>query len=169
MKERSFLRRNKRVQLQELTDVVALHKKGEAKIEHLKSKIPDEIAQNMPASQLLAFENAGWILQERASSELSKSVPHAKVFLKPNGSMVLGTNMLSVKFKEDLSEEEANKTLKPYGCQVKRKLTFAPGLFQVAITEEADEDLVDMANRLSNSGLVEFAEPELIEVTGPRS
>jgi len=49
------------------------------------------------------------------------------------------------------------------------RLTFAPGLYQVAVTEQAERDAVDTANELMDSGRVKFAEPVLIEVMGTRS
>lgn len=169
MRERSFVQRNKRVQLRELTDLVALRKE-EAGAETLsESNIPERIAPDVPESQLRAFEKAGWVFQERAASSSGEDAAQAQVFVKSGGRLALGTNVLTLQLKDGVSEEEANAALQPYGCRVIESLSFGPGLFRVAVVDPAQGDVVDVANRLSNSGMVKFAEPELIEVTGPRS
>jgi hypothetical protein len=170
MKERSFVQRNKRVVLRELTDVVAFRKGGESGPAPAIGSTPDLTARGVPAAQVRAFELAGWVFRERPPSELPGGVPQAKVFLKEDGRLALGTNLLTVQFREeDVSEEQANVILQPYGCQVVQRLTFAPGLFQVTVTDQARGDAIEVANQLVASGLVEFAEPQLIEEMGPRS
>lgn len=56
-------------------------------------------------------------------------------------------------------------------CVARRRarLKFAPGLFQVAMTEQAQGDALDVANQLVEAGLATFAEPVLREAIGPRS
>lgn len=164
------VQRNKRVQLQELTDLVATRKQGAQEQTSGASNLAAESAPDVPSSQFNAFERAGWVFQERRPDEDgSASTSHAKVFVKSGGWLALSTNILTVKFKDDLTDEEANARLASYGCRVLDRLTFAPGLFRVALTPQARGDVLDVANELSDSGLVEFTEPEIIEVTGPRS
>jgi hypothetical protein len=169
MRERSFVRRNKRVQMREITDLVALRKEDAGEDAARGGGIPDQLAYDIPQSQLGAFEQAGWVFQERGAGEPAKDKPQAQVFVKSGGRLALCTNMLTVKFPSDLSEEEANRVLSAYGSRVVERLTFAPGLFRAAVTDQTRGDALDVANQLSDSGLVEFAEPELIEMTGPRS
>lgn len=169
MRERSFVQRNKRVQMREITDLVALRREDADKATARESSIPEEIASDIPKSQLGAFEQAGWVFQERGSGEFAEDRPQAQVFVKSGGRLALGTNILTIKFRDDLSEEEANEKLQPYECRVAERLTFAPGLFRVAVVDPAKGDALDVANQLLDSELVEFAEPELIEMTGHRS
>jgi len=169
MRERSFVQRNKRVQLWELTDVVALREEDDTQRSHRKSHIPKAIPADVPASQWHAFEKAGWVFQERSSGELPEGVPQTKVFVKPGGRVVLGTNQLTIQLPNDPSEEQTNRLLQPYGCRVVERLKFAPGLFQVALAEQAQGDALDVANQLVEAGLATFAEPVLIEAIGPRS
>ena len=135
MRERSFVQRNKRVQLWELTDVVALRERDDTRRSRHKRHIPTAIAADVPASQWHAFEKAGWVFQERSAGELPTGVPQAKVFVKPGGRVVLGTNQLTIQLPDDPSEEQTNRLLQPYGCRGVERLKFAPGLFQVAMTE----------------------------------
>jgi hypothetical protein len=175
MKERSFVQRNKRVKMRELTDLVALRKEDAGGDARGRSRLPEQLASDVPQAQVRAFEKAGWVFQERgagaeeAAAADAPAPPQAQVFLKSGGRLALGTNVLTVQLKGKPTEEEANAALAPYGCRVVESLSFAPGLFRVAVEGEAGGDALDAAERLSDSGLVEFAEPELIEVTGPRS
>jgi hypothetical protein len=169
MEERSFVQRNKPVVLREMTDVAAFREEGGAKRAPATGSTADVIAREVPASQVRAFEEAGWTFGERPAGEPPADAPQAKVFVKADGRLALGTNLLTVQFREDVSEEQANEMLQPYGCHVVKRLTFAPGLFQVAVTDPSRGDAIEVANQLQTSGLVKFAEPELIEVTGPRS
>jgi hypothetical protein len=169
MRERSFVQRNKRVQLWELTGVVALREEDDTQRSRRKRQIPKAVATDVPASQWQAFEKAGWVFQERSAGELPAGVPQAKVFVKPGGRVVLGTNQLTIQLPDDPSEEQANAMLQPYGCHVVERLKFAPGLFQVAITEQAQGDTLDVANQLVEAGVAKFAEPVLIEAISSRS
>jgi len=170
MRERSYVQRNKRVELREITDLVALRKEDARGEETGESHIPEQLAPEVPESQLRAFENAGWVFQEKGAEEEARDdAPKAQVFVKSGGRLALGTNVLTVQLKEMRTKEEADAALAPYGCRVIESLTFAPGLFRVAVEDTSEGDAVDVANKLLNSGLVEFAEPELIEVHGPRS
>ncbi|HEY0172431.1 MAG TPA: hypothetical protein VGB98_15520 [Pyrinomonadaceae bacterium] len=168
MRERSFVQRNKRVQLREVTELVALRKEDAGGGPPGGGRPPEQIAPDVPESQVRAFEKAGWVFQEKAAEGARDAAPGAQVFVKSGGRLALGTNTLTVQIKGKPSEEEANAALAPYGCRVVETLSFAPGLFRVAVVEPSEQDALDAADRLSNSGLVEFAEPELIEVTGHR-
>jgi hypothetical protein len=169
MKERSFLKRNKRVVLQELVDIVAFREEAGHESAPSTGSTPDLTARGVSAEQVRTFEDAGWVLREPALGKPPAGMRQAKVFLKEGGRLVLGTNLLTVQFREDMPEKQANAMLQPYGCHVLERLTFAPGLFQVAVTDQAREDAVEVANQLAASGFLEFAEPQLIEEMGPRS
>jgi fervidolysin-like protein len=168
MKERSFVRRNKRVLLNELTNLVAVRQEDSDDISPALSEISDQIAPEVPESEWNAFQKAGWVLRERPSEEDPSATPHAQVFVKSGGRLALGTNELTVQFKDDIPEAEANTALEPFGSRVVERLTFAPGLFRVAVANSSGDDAVEVANKLSDSGLVQFAEPELIEVISHR-
>lgn len=167
MRERSYVRRNKKVQLRELTELVAMRKENAGGRGLSEEEITAQIAPDISKEQLRAFENAGWVFRERNPEESRDE--EAQVFVKSGGRLALGTNVLTVQFNDNPSEEEANAMLRPYGCRVVEGLSFAPGLFRVAVVDPSQGDAVDAADRLLKSGLVQFAEPELIEVFGHRS
>src|SRR3712207_3429358 len=115
MIERSFIRRNRAVPLHELADLVAVRAQATPEAPPLESTIPESVAKQLPNSQVEAFERAGWAFQEPSSRELPEDAPRAKVFVKPNGRLALGTNTLTVQLRDGaLEEEAANAQLKPY-------------------------------------------------------
>jgi hypothetical protein len=118
-------------------------------------------------TDLRAFEDAGWQFHEKPAEPPENAV-QAKVFIKPRRRLALSTNRLTVKLPDDPSEEQANAVLQPFGCRVEERFTFAPGLFQIILTDQAQGDSVEVANQLTDSGSVEFAEPVLIEAIGGR-
>ncbi|HYN88358.1 MAG TPA: hypothetical protein VER55_07500 [Ardenticatenaceae bacterium] len=155
--------------LTELTDVVALHEKDPVQGPSQKASVPHVIAARASPADVQAFENAGWVFRERSSEELPEGVPQAKVFVKSGGRLALATNRLTVKLRGEPSEDEANAILEPFGCYVAEQFKFAPGAFQVVCRDQARGDVVDVANQLMDSGLVEEASPDLLEAMGGRS
>jgi hypothetical protein len=169
MEERSFAQRNKRVHLQELTDVAASRSRDEADGGQSEARALEAVTREVSEAELRAFQDAGWRFRMRSPGDSPVSAAESKVFVKSGGRLALGTDRLTLQFTEEVSEEQAKETLAPYGVRVVERLKFAPGLFQVALTSEARGDIIDVANELANSGRVAFAEPVLIEAAGPRS
>lgn len=172
--------------LLELTDLVALRRppaeettqtggeKGATRrarpdAARLTRQALDDLAPEVSLPQVRAFEDAGWVFA--AASEHAGAEPdaaRAKVFVGRGGRLTLGTNRLFVQLHGDPSERQAGELLRPHGCRVLERLTFAPGLFRVELTARARGDALDVANELPAAGVCEFAEPELIEMTGAR-
>jgi len=116
-----------------------------------------------------SLEDAGWTLVPESSPEaLGPSIPRAKVYIEQNGRVALSTNALTLRFRDDLSEPQADDFLRDYCCRVLERITFAPGLFRVALNERSCGDVFDVAEQLQRSDRVEFAEPEFIEAIGSR-
>ncbi|MFN0070493.1 MAG: hypothetical protein ACKVVP_03250 [Chloroflexota bacterium] len=168
MIERSFVRRKRVVRLQELTEVVAVQGKAPPGSATRKSQIPDSVAAALPQDQVTAFEHAGWIFVSSPADERTESASRARVFLKDDGRLALGANTLTIQFRDDATVEEANAALQPHAAQVLERLTFAPGLFRVAVSDNAPADAIELADQLARSESVVFAEPELIEELGHR-
>ena len=185
-RERCYRQRGKEVCLVELTGLVALHRppagettptgseKGPGRRARpdrarLTRQALDDLAPEVSLPQVRAFEDAGWVFA--AASEHAESGPdaaRAKVFVSQGGRLALGTNRLFVQLHGDPSERQADELLRPHGCRVLEKLSFAPGLFRVELTARARGDALDVANELPAAGVCKFAEPELIEMTGAR-
>jgi hypothetical protein len=186
-RNRIFTRRGKPVQLRELTDWIAVRlppaetnplapastrRASPAPASRrltLSSRALDSIAPDVPLPQVRAFEDAGWIFVPRSAADSRYAgLPRAPIFLEPGGRLTLGAGTLVVQLRGDPSQAEAARLLRSFGCRVLEKLTFAPGLFRVAVTDRGDGDALDVAERLSCSDKVLSAEPELIETIGAR-
>lgn len=182
IRERSFVRRGRRVHLRELTDWVAL-RPPRWKVPRTKSDaalaspgrdltatdLLDRAETEVPMSEIRAFEDAGWTFVPRASAEgQDADARPAEVYIDPSGRLLLSADTLTVRFKDDISRERADDFLKDYGCRVLEKLDFAPGLFRVALTEDARGHALDVAEKLQQSAAIDFAEPEFIERLGAR-
>ena len=174
-RERCFRLRGKEVCLQELTDLVALHlpsartKETARGVAGFKREALDAVAPEVTLPQVRAFEDAGWVFFTGSEyAEHRSGAQRAKVFVRQGGRLALSTNTLVVRLPGDPSERQAGELLQPHGCRVLEKLSFAAGLFRVELTEQASGDALDAANELPASGVCEFAEPELIEMTGGR-
>ena len=178
LRERSVRIRGKEVQLREVTDLSAFRVADLPANEAAGSLSPNDpslslllkdLTAEIPPPQIQTFENSGWaFVTKDQAKDLSGRVPQAKVFIKANGQLALSTNRLVVKLHGDPEPSEANSILESFGCRVVKKLTFARGLFQIEIFDQAAGDAVDVANQLTASGTCEFAEPELIEALGAR-
>ncbi len=164
--ERSFSKGDKRVDVEELTDLIAT-KKGRPEEDDQPPLDADSLLPEISDDQLRAFENAGWKFEKRTDNKPA-SESEGKVFVKKGGRIAVGTNYLTLQLK-DVPKEEADRTLRPFGLKVVEELRFAPGLVRAAVIDESAGDVIDIANKLMESGKVVFAEPELIEITGPRS
>ena len=77
------------------------------------------------------------------------------------GRLLIGTPRLAVKFKSNVSEQDAKRRLAEARVTVLRELSFAKNLYQVEVA--AGEDAIDVSVALQNDDAVEYAEPELIE------
>lgn len=166
VRERTFRQRNRRITLREVTDLIAVREgAGAARSE---GGAAESLPPDVPLSQVRALEDSGWVLRERAQDATRADLPRASIFVSPNGRLLLGTDRLTVKLTADPTEEDARAILGAFGVRITRRLRFAPGLFEVTLTDSAQGDALDVANRLVDSDRVEFAEPIFREQLGPR-
>lgn len=186
LRRRSFQLRGKHVELRELTDLIAVRTSelgrehdpdSDSDIQtsppllfpHTDTHIHPTMSSEVSSPQIRAFEDNGWIFVAREEvKKLSLNLFEAKIFIKAGGRLALGTNKFVVKLQNDPDKSEANKILKPYGCRVLEKLSFAPGLMRAEVNSLGQDDAIDVVNHLVDSGVCEFAEPELIEALSER-
>src|SRR3712207_728263 len=87
-----------------------------------------------------AFQNAGWMFV-RPSADVDRSLRSRspienieavqRVFRHPNGRILLGTDLLSVRLRNEMSEHQAKAVLQEEDLEIVRQLRFAPNLFEV--------------------------------------
>jgi hypothetical protein len=166
VRERTFVRRDQPVVVRELTDVVAV--RADQGVASADSTIPPGVADLLPQSRVEGFEREGWRFVSPSSDAVPASTPSSKVFLGRGDRVLLGTNNLTVKLRNDAPDTEVNTLLEPFASRVVERLPFGRGLFRIAVDPADPRDAIDIANELQVSGLVEFSEPEFNEVIGHR-
>jgi hypothetical protein len=167
VRERTFVRRDQPVVLRELNDVVAV--RADQSVAGSGRTVPPDVAHLLPQSQVDSFERDGWRFVAPAATEAASANTRAsKVFLGRGDRVLLGTNNLTVKLRTDAPDDEVNRLLEPFASRVVVRLPIGRGVFRIAVDPADPRDAIDIANALTASGLVEFAEPELIEVFGSR-
>ena len=119
-----------------------------------------------PAS-LQAMQDAGWRFI-RFADPPSPERAVAKLFLMDGDRPVLATNRLVVGIKQSVSDSEAADLLGRHGARILQRITFAPGLYHIAVEARPQEDVLNTAAALLAEPDVEFAEPEFIEVIAGR-
>ena len=169
MGTRIFYRRGRKVEIEQLDDVIAQPVSGEQADAIDVGALPPELAADdtgTVSSDISAFRRAGWQLvapsQSDAVGDTSTGESSAPVFRDAEqGRLLIGTPRLAVKFKSNVSEQDAKRRLAEARVTVLRELSFAKNLYQVEVA--AGEDAIDVSVALQNDDAVEYAEPELIE------
>jgi thermitase len=170
MSKRVFYRRGQRIELEQLDAVVALPVPAEQSdamdAAALSAGVIADDAEGIVASDVNAFRRAGWLIVAAAQADAIGDVPagedSAPVFRDhTQGRLLIGTHRLTVKFKGEISAEEAERRLGEQGLRILRPLAFAKNLYQVQVG--VGQDALDIAATLQNDAAVEYAEPEMIE------
>ena len=169
MGTRIFYRRGRKVEIEQLDDVIAQPVSGEQADAIDVGALPPELAADdtgTVSSDISAFRRAGWQLvapsQSDAVGDTSTGESSAPVFRdREQGRLLIGTPRLAVKFKSNVSEQDAKRRLAEARVTILRELSFAKNLYQVEVA--AGEDAIDVSVALQNDDAVEYAEPELIE------
>ena len=79
----------------------------------------------------------------------------------PEGSHLLGTNRLSVRLRNDLTDEQAREVLGRAELTIATRLKFAPQLYKVVV--QPGRDFLEASLDLSAHPDFQFAEPQFIE------
>ncbi len=178
---RFYFIRGRRVDVEQVEGVFAVHvpqhQRAAEAVEArtfgppLVSGLRGRLTRLPPGEQALAaFERANWLFVE-PSAELARGVATRSlpggadtagaVFRKDNGELLVGTNLLTVKLRPELSVAVAEAKLEQAGLEILRQLRFAPNLYEAAVV--AGGDVLEVANRLHEDDEVVYAEPVMIE------
>lgn len=173
--ERQYYARGKKVQIEELTDVIAV-KPGEedpSLAEGLQqATVFFHSRESANTEEQQAFQNAGWYFinpNEGSSMSFSRSsanVTVGRVFKQANGRMLIGNNLLTVQLKSDLTEQEALALLSENQLEMVNKLGFDTHLYEVKVPAELD--FLEVSNKLQERPEFLFAEPQFIEQISSR-
>jgi subtilisin family serine protease len=170
--ERHYYVRDRLRTVEQLDGVVAIKSDPAT-----RSQIPLGLSNeqlHVTQEELEVFRNAGWVFSEAAEYSNSQrgsffdEAPLANVFRRPeDGSIIIGTKVLTVQLQKEFTPEVIQTKLEKERLSIRRKLKFAPNLYEVIVS--ADVDPIDEANKLhQNKNDFIFAEPVMIEYISRR-
>lgn len=107
-----------------------------------------------------ASEAARQRIQQRLSEHQLVRIVGPVVHIE-NESVSFLTNELLVKFKVEISKEEAYKTAKRYGLNIIRSILYARNAYLMRAAK-ASYDILKTCDEIVRTGLVEYAEPNMI-------
>jgi len=125
----------------------------------------------LPAGSYDFLSHAGWVLTEAADGGAAvtpgvEPMIVGKVYRSKSGDLFIDSNRLTVRYRDDLDEEQVQNSLASDGLSIVRQLRMAPHLYEVEVS--GDQDALDVASRLSKDDRFLYAEPQLIGQIGPR-
>lgn len=180
---RSYQVRGKRVTVDELAGVVA------AKFSDSEAARRAEAAGSISVWQGTALEPAtepeltlaerealrqgAWVLMRPVpgsapTADESRSEPIAigQVYRSESGELMINTGRLTVRLREELSNDEAEAALARHDLAVKRRLGFAPNLFEVEAS--GSRGAIEVAELAIDDDDYQYAEPQMIRKLGHR-
>lgn len=164
--KRHYYIRGQRREVEQIEGVLALQVSPDSRA-GITSKVGTEQLQ-VSGDELKVFENAGWAFVEESSASqrgmnpLKGTATSGIVFRRPeDGTIIIGTNALTVKLRPELTEENATNKLQGARLSIIRRFKFAPNLFEVSVADEVD--VIDVANKLQDDKDILYAEPVMIE------
>lgn len=173
MSTRVIYRRGRRVEIEQLDDVMAMRTAEVPSDEPLADVTPPSVVADVAQAPLVphdvnAFRRAGWMLVPAAQADAietagaARETPPARVYRDPQqGRLMIGTNRLTVKFKDGVAKADARTGLEQAGLTILRDLGFAKNLFEVEVG--AGRDPLELSVELQQRDDVDYAEPEMIE------
>lgn len=112
-----------------------------------------------------AFETAGWRFIDYSEGHQRGVVApqnSGSVFRRPeDGTLMIGTNELTIKLNPELSPGDVNIKLQEKGLVIKRQFKFATNSYKVSISD--GDDTIDLANKLQEDEDFVYAEPVMVE------
>lgn len=113
------------------------------------------------------FDRAGWALLDAGEVPAESTGPRAQVFRRPGrDDYVLSLRRATVSLKPGASVEGLSGTFGSIGAKVIGKVPVGRATYTVSF--DSNHDVFAGLDRLSELPDVEYAEPEFIEVIGPR-
>ncbi|HEY0463032.1 MAG TPA: S8 family serine peptidase, partial [Polyangiaceae bacterium] len=168
-----YMMRGKKHSVEELVDVVAV-KPQTRETDEAALRIHGEVSNKLPGisgdKERQAFLDAGWWFVKptesarKAALEGSGSADGAgiqRVFVQPQGRLLLGSNRLTVRLKKALTETQALAVLAAEQLDIVQRLKFAPNLYEVRV--RPGRDFLAASLELAGKADFEYAEPQFIE------
>ncbi len=172
------------VELTEVADLQAIHvgpspialKDRRPAPARLESEASDVASETLTHEDREVFAAAGWLFTRRSQDSLSATAEFSpagetpvahRLLLGPRGECLIETPRATVQLDSRLTEEEATAELAKIGLRSVRRLGFGDHLFEV-MAQEGPSQSLDLASRLRQLPLVEFAEGQVLGCASSR-
>lgn len=126
----------------------------------VKSKTVPKQATIWPGGNINTYSAYGWYV---VPTEFAKKYQITAPVVLFNKRILLVSGEITIKFADNFSRKEIDEFLKIMNSKIVENLSFANNLFLIQ-PNDPSADVFDFANAFSLSAVVEFAEPELLEV-----
>ena len=129
----------------------------------------------MSSKDRRTFERAGWWFVAPNADVADavtrrEGVPNAKaaseVYVTKSGSIMISTNLATVRLSDDMSENQAEQVLQQDGLTIVHKFGFAPNMYEVRIP--SGSSLPEAIGKLESSGRYVWVEPTLLQSMAPK-
>jgi thermitase len=174
--ERKYAVRGKLVQIEEIEGIIAVRPESgmDANTVEIVNSIGDILRPGMaPLEQpdSVAFGSAGWtflrpkdIASARVVLGLRGIGAVQRVFRELNGGRIfIGTDRLSIRFRDDLPEKRPEALLRDFHLEIIRRLTFAKYLYVVRAPPGMDPLQISFELYERKNPDIIYAEPQFIE------
>lgn len=171
--KKAYVRRGKRVELEQIPELLAMKLDAES----VKNAEPGQpiatwrekawILANdaVPSSTQTRWESAGWYVVRESTESSQKGLPAplavGPILRNDRGEWMIGTQQLTVRLRDDLTEKKAQQTLANHKMSILHKMGFAPNLYEVQVSEDADAFALSV--ELSDNDDYKYAEPKLLK------
>ena len=154
---RTFIRRGKEIVLWEIVGLFA-SKEGEILSDQewatILNRVPfDKVRMLLDLRQ---FESQSWRFVYKQEDDVIRVLV--------NNNVVLCPNTFVINFNEEMQSGDEETFLNKYDCEIIEKLEFGFNMYRV----KSSGNVFNTINELDGLMMVEFVEPELIEVIGYR-
>ena len=182
-KEKYFYSGGKKVSIQVVTDRIAIRWRKAVDKTMLKSLVgqyerlddtkeivefPDQRITIIPLRKALTRQNLSSFMLQLSSDALVEQVGTVILVNSSNAPMVM-TNRLVLQFKKDIANGKMREVLEKYELETVRVSKQRPGRMVLQLKEGSGGNVLDIANRLYESGLVKFAHPDFYAKTVKRT
>ena len=175
MTQETYAVRGTEVTLTPIEGVVAVELAEQRDAEDVPEQTAEKLEFGTLATELYqtrgvdTFADAGFLFV-RPNEEVQRSLddqryPSGAAFVgralrEEDGSVVVETNRLTVRFDPSLADDDCRAILDEYDLEVASELGFRPNLYEARVGP--GDRAIDVARRLAERDDVEYAEPELI-------
>ena len=180
LRKRSYALRGKTIYVDEVYDIKAVRASvvdhsgfalDEKQVsEYLNESNIKKDYTNYTHFEIYRFIEKGWRFYKASVLPDTLLKKHIySVLISAENHLLLFGGVFTLQFSENLSEQEVLELLASYDCEVIRQLPFAKRMYRVRSINSTHSDVFTLMETMNSSDHFQFAEPDFIQLFGPRS